>query len=133
MLARRLLFLVAAMMVVTFVASVLAPRPVTEPIEPPPTPNTGGAAAPAKGVVELRLDASAGRPRTVDARVGETVQLTVEGDTADGVLIDGLDQIRFMEPLTPAVFELRLDRAGEFPIVLMESQETVGSLNVASG
>ena len=133
MLARRLLFLVAAMIVVTFVASALAPRPVTPEVAPPPTPNTGGAQAPASGVVEHEIDATADSPQAVEAKLGETVRLTVTGDVTDGVLIADLDQMRFMEPLTPAVFELRADRVGEFPIVLMESEKTIGSLIVSQG
>ena len=129
-LTRRILWLVAALLVGSAVAASFTPRPSREkPREGPPIPPA--AAEPAR-VVEASLGESS-RPRVVRARRGELVRLTVTATRPDTVTVEGYDRLEPAEPGTPAKFEFRADRVGSFPVRLRESARTVGRLDVADG
>jgi hypothetical protein len=66
----------------------------------------------------------------VRARLGDTVQLTVQGDVLDAVELKGLDQIEPVEPGSPARFEFLADEKGAYPIVLQAAGRKVGVLDV---
>jgi hypothetical protein len=126
MLARRLLFALAVLLVLTAVAAALAPRE-TAPREdaaaaPPPT------AQPARPAVEETLDAGASGQKVI-ARVGQNVTIIVESDELDTVELAELGT-EPVEPDSPARFDLLADAPGSYPLVLLESGRRIGVLEV---
>ena len=127
MLARRLMVLVLVLTGVTLVAALLAPAP-----RQPATNPTGGAEAPAAGLdepVEIQLDTAEGQ-RDVEVSEGDLVHLAVHSLRHDSIELRGLDLIRTVAPETEAEFDLLADRPGDYPIVLLEAGEIVGTLRV---
>jgi hypothetical protein len=132
MLARRLLILAAVLLALGAVAASLAPRDLRGP-QTTTTPQRPPAAAPlvARGRdVTLAVDASASRPQTVSARVGDHVQLTVRASQPDAVNIPALGQTQAVDPYSPATFDLLPDLPGSFPITLQQSGRRVGTLRI---
>jgi len=126
-LARRLMVLVLVLTGVTLVAALLAPAPRQSAKNP-----TGGAEAPPAELadpVEVTLDTSEGQ-RDVEVSEGDIVHLVVRSSRDDSVELRGLDLIRTVAPLTPAEFDLLADAPGDYPIVLLSADETVGTLRV---
>ena len=136
MLMRRLLWLVAALLVVAAITALLAPRP--EPAGPvdavPPTPRAGPGGE--RATVTEEVDAAAGRPRVVRAREGDRVVLTVKADRQDVASVDGtsgaagLDRVEPVSPVTPARFDFVASRAGTYEVRLRDAARTVGELRV---
>jgi hypothetical protein len=122
MLARRLLLLAAVLMLLTVLAAGLAPEPDTE--LPPPARTTAEVET-----VEATMDAGA-TDQSVRARVGDLIQLEVDGDVLDQVEIEQLDRIDAIEPLTPARFEVIAEQAGVFPVRLIEADRRIGRLDI---
>jgi hypothetical protein len=56
--------------------------------------------------------------------------LTVEADRIDQVEIPGLDEIRPVDPTTPAQFDTVLDHAGRFEVRMQEGGQVVGIVDV---
>jgi hypothetical protein len=126
-LARRLLALALVLTGFAVVAALLAPAPQQQRANP-----TGGVEAPADAddpTLEFTLDASEGQ-REVEVSEGDVVHLAVKHDTADSVEIRGLDLIRTVDPDTPAEFDLLADAPGNYDIVLLTDEETIGTLRV---
>ena len=66
-------------------------------------------------------------------RRGDLLQLEVSGDTLDSVLIERLDRIDAIEPLTPARFEILAERAaGVYPIKLVDADRRIGSIEITN-
>ena len=137
MFGRRILVLVAVLMGLTALAASLAPPP--ESIRrgratPTPTPArtatpAPGAAATASDSVSARLRAG-GRPRTITAAQGDTVQIDVTGDVLDTVVIPGLAIAEPIDPESPAHVELYADAAGRYPIGLLDAGRRIGWLRI---
>jgi hypothetical protein len=133
MLGRRLLLLSAILLGLTLVATALAPPPAPAPRDAP-TVTSGGARAPDAGgldPVEVTLDVSSGE-RDVEVAAGDLVRLEVRSDRLDAVELRGLGLVRAVAPDSPAQFEIYADRAGDYPLVLVESGATVGTLRVSA-
>jgi hypothetical protein len=132
-LARRLLLLVAVLMGLTVLATGLAPPPPKQPVQSSPTPSAGVPPADVAPIdtVQLTVDASRTKPKSVVANSGDVVHLTVSADSLDAVEIVGLDLLRAVAPDSPAEFDL-LAPAGthEFPIVLTQAGRTAGTLRI---
>ena len=79
----------------------------------------------------MNADATA-RPSRVRAHAGDTIRLAVRGDVLDAVELQGFDEIKPIEPGSPARFELLADAAGEFPIVLQQADRRVGVIHVGA-
>jgi len=126
MLARRLLFALAVLLVLTAVAAALAPRPSTPQDDAAPTPSA--TAQPTRPPVEETLDAEASGQK-VSARVGQNVVIVVEADELDSVSLAevGTEPV---EPDSPARFELLADVPGSYPIDLLESGRRIGVLKI---
>jgi hypothetical protein len=104
---------------------------------------TSGAAGPARQVaaqppltdpdafdVSARLSAAPGAAeKTVDAEVGDRVQIVVESPAVDSVAIGDLAQ-ETLEPDSPARFELLADTPGSYPVVLLNEERQIGILKV---
>jgi hypothetical protein len=126
MLARRLLFALAVLLVLTAVAAALAPRPSAPQEDAAATPSP--TAQPARPPVEETLDAEASGQK-VSARVGQNVVIVVESDDLDSVSLAevGTEPV---EPESPARFELLADTPGSYAIDLLESGRRIGVLEI---
>jgi len=125
MLARRLLLLAAGLMLLTALAAGLAPREASEPSAAQPS------GLPAGTTVVEEIPAEPGADSRVVVRRGDVLQLAVSGDILDSVLIERLDRIEAIEPLTPARFEILAEwPAGVYPIRLIEADRRIGSIEI---
>jgi hypothetical protein len=66
---------------------------------------------------------------TVEAEVGDRVQIVVSGTGPDTVAVGNLDQMT-VEADSPARFELLADTPGRYPIVLLNDVRRIGTLEV---
>ena len=123
MLARRLLLLAAALMLLTALAAGLAPQPGG--VDPPSPPRPAQSPA----IVERSISASQD-DQSVQARVGDLIQLEVTGELIDEVQIERLDRFDPIEPTTPARFEVIPATAGVYPIRLVNADRRIGRLDI---
>jgi hypothetical protein len=136
-LGRRLLVLMAVLLGLTALAAALAPRPrVTGPnatapraSSPTPAPTPDPAAGSRRVVETLKADDGV-RPATVRARLGDVVELTVEGDLLDSVELEGLNEIEPLEPGSPARFEVLAEAEGRFGVRLIDADRRIGRIDV---
>jgi hypothetical protein len=97
-----------------------------------PSPPGAGAALsdPDAFDVSAQLSAATGAAsKTVDAEVGDRVEITVEGSGPDSVALGDL-AMQSVDAGTPARFELLADTPGAYPIVLVNDQRQIGTLEV---
>jgi len=130
MLARRLLFALAVLLVLTAVAAALAPRETAPQDDAATAPATATATAtrPAQPPVEETLDAEASGQK-VTARVGQTVTIIVKADELDSVSLAEVGT-ETAEPDSPARFEFLADVPGSYPIDLLESGRRIGVVEI---
>jgi hypothetical protein len=122
---RRVLVVVIIVMGLTAVlASLNAPqrRPRPGPAAPP-----SAAPAGAQRTIAQTLDADA-EAVTVQARVGDLVELRVNARTPDSVLFAGQTDVVAQD--SPARFELYADTPGEYPVTLVDGARRVGTVLV---
>jgi hypothetical protein len=67
--------------------------------------------------------------RTIDAEVGDRVEILVEGTEPESVLLVDLES-RNVEAGIPARFELLADTPGAYPLVLTNSSRRIGTLQI---
>ncbi len=126
MLARRLLLLAAVLMLLTALAAGLAP-----PKPAPQAPASAPSSLPAGTTVVRQIPAGPGADSLVPVNRGDVLQLEVSGDTLDSVLIERLDLMEAIEPLTPARFEILADApAGAYPIRLVDADRRIGTIEI---
>ena len=132
---RRLLILLAVLVVLTAVAGSIAPSPLPSP-QPAPSPSPQAAAAaperrtPTVDAPDVRAVLWAGRAsRRVTARVGDQVSITVRDEGLDSVALGDLD-IEPVEAGVPAHFDLLVDAPGSYPVVLLDEGRRIGTLVV---
>lgn len=123
-LLRRILWLVVALLALAVVAAAIVPNDDEKPA------TTTTATAPERTTVKVDIGASPAKVRTIPARIGDHLLLTVESDRIDTVTIDGVDDAQPVDPTSPARFDTILSRAGRFPIKMQENGNTVGVLQV---
>jgi hypothetical protein len=141
MLARRLLALIAVLLVILAIANAVAPRNASRTPTPPPattgatpaTPPSASAAPDSTGrVVTAELSATpSGRTKVVRARLGDEVDLYVSAPVVGTVTLSGYDLLEAVDPSTPAEFHFIADRAGTFDVLLQEADAVVGRLRVS--
>jgi hypothetical protein len=68
-------------------------------------------------------------PKTVEAEVGDRVALIVEGDEIDSVALGDLS-MDDLEPGVPARFEILADTPGTYPLVLINEERRIGTLEI---
>ena len=135
MFGRRILVLVVVLMGLTALAASLTPPPQPvprdrPPASPTPTPETvEPQPAPAPRTVSASLSEQ-GRPRTVDARTGDTIQLDVSGSTPDTVVIDDLAVSEPVDPDSPAQVEVYADTPGRYPVLMLDSGRRIGAVKI---
>jgi len=128
MIGRRLLVLLVVLIGLTVLATAVAPRPAPPEVasEPPPA----GTAAEQR-VVRAELSGAAGASApVVEAPEGALVELVVTAPQRDTVTIAGLDRLEAVDPLSPARFELFVDRPGRYEVRLEELGRVVGVLEL---
>jgi len=74
-------------------------------------------------------DALGDRPQTIKAELGDRVQIVVEGDDPDSVEL-GAMRTEQVEQGLPARFELLADTPGDYPLVLVEENRRIGTLEI---
>src|SRR3954454_20577842 len=121
---RRILWLVAGLLALAVVAAAVVPR------DDGPKPATTTADAPERTTIKADIGASPTRVRTIEARTGDHLVLTVESDRIDSVTIDRLGEIQAVDSTSPALFDTVLDRSGTYPVKLQESARTVAVIDV---
>ena len=121
---RRILWFIAGLLALAVIAAAIVPR---DNGAEKTTPTTS---APERSTRQANIGASPTRARTIPARVGDHLELTVEADRIDQVEIPGRDQIRPDDPTTPARFETLLDHAGRFEVRMQEGGQVVGIVDV---
>jgi hypothetical protein len=125
---RSILLFVAALLLIAALASVIAPRERTM-VGPSTTtqPPQLAAPSPAAGTIKGTLPADG----TIDATVGDIVELTVTADHPDVVQIFGLGLRAPVDRDLPGVLQFVADQPGRFAVTLRYSGERVGVLVVS--
>ena len=98
-------------------------------VTPTPTPPKPLTDPDAFDVSETLSAAPGAKSRTVDAEIGDRVELIVEGTAIDSVALGELS-MKSVEPGVPARFELLADTAGAYPVVLVNENRRIGTLEV---
>ena len=124
MVARRLLLFTAVLLLLATLAAGVAPRRPS----PPPPPSTIPADRGEPRTVERRISADASGGTTVRVERGEILELEVSGRVLDSVLLEGLDRLEAIEPLTPARFDVLAEHPGTYPIRLVAADRRIGRL-----
>jgi hypothetical protein len=95
-----------------------------------PSPLTASLSDPDAFDVSETLSAAPGtRPQTVEAEVGDKVELIVEGSVIDSVALGDLS-MEDVEAGVPARFELLADTPGTYPLVLVNEGRRIGILEI---
>jgi hypothetical protein len=123
--ARRLLVLIALLLVAAAIATALSPRDDSTATRPPVQ-----ATVVEPATVVAAIPARVRRPQPVRARVGDFVRLEVRSSGPDSVSVGGYDRVEPSDPATPAQFAFFAQRAGRFPI-RTQSGKLAGLLVVA--
>jgi hypothetical protein len=136
MLARRLLLLVAVLLVVGAFASAVAPRDTNnkDRATTPTVAPVAGGALPQQGagttITETLPGPTTGKTKTVRAQVGDLIDLTVQAPGPDTVTIAGYDEIQTADPANPAHFSFFADEPGTFVVTLQDAGTVVGQLEI---
>ena len=133
MAARRL---IAVMLVLLFLSSLAAAlAPVERRSEDTSTSTTDAITEPlATGgdLVRETLDGRRERPQRIRASVGDQLQLRVIAKRPATIQLVGLGPIEDVDPLAPALFDVLLDRKGDFPVrELGGRRELLGTIVVS--
>jgi hypothetical protein len=95
-----------------------------------PTPLTTTLSDPDAFDVSETLSAAAGsKPQTVEAEIGDKVEIIVEGSVIDSVALGELS-MEDVEADVPARFELLADTPGTYPLVLVNEERRIGTLEI---
>jgi hypothetical protein len=132
MAARRL---IAVMLVLLFLSSLAAAlAPVERQNEDTSTSTTEAVTEPAANegdLVRVTLDARKGKARPIRAGVGDQLQLRVISKRVATIELVDLGPIEDVGPLSPARFDVLLERRGRFPVRELESERTLGMIVVS--
>ena len=96
-------------------------------VTPTPAPQEPLTDPDAFDVSETLSAAPGAKARTVDAEIGDRVELIVDGATIDSVALGELS-MKSVEPGVPARFELLAETAGSYPVVLVNENRRIGTL-----
>jgi hypothetical protein len=135
-LVRRLLVLLAVLIALTALAGSIAPvripssSPAPSPSPQPPRASPEKPAQPDVPNVSAALPAAPRRgSRRIMARVGDRVSITVRGSAVDTVALGDLD-VQPVERGLPAHFDVLVDAAGRYPLVLQDQDRRIATLEV---
>jgi hypothetical protein len=127
---RTVLVVIGVMAVMALIAS-LAPTPQRAPqtASTPPPRLTDQVDPDRPDVTATLTTANTAKPKTIQAQVGDQVQITVDSTQADTVELGDLDT-ETTEPGVPASFMLLADTPGKYPLVATNDERTIGVLEV---
>jgi hypothetical protein len=95
-----------------------------------PSPPAASLSDPDAFDVSETLSAAPGtRPQTVEAEIGDKVEIIVEGSAIDSVSLGDLS-MEDVEAGVPARFELLADTPGSYPLVLVNEARQIGTLEI---
>jgi hypothetical protein len=128
------LIVLALVGLMVFVVTIAPPkreptRGSTASVTPTPSPTKPLTDPYAFDVSETLSGAPGAKPVTVQAEIGDLVEITVEAPSADSVAIEEL-AMKSVEPGIPARFELLADTAGAYPVVLVNENRRIGTLEI---
>jgi hypothetical protein len=129
-----IVLVVILMGITALVATIAPPNPrLRQPSAAAPSPSASSSATAAADLdqpdVSAVIEAGSERRRTVHAEVGDQVQLVVQGSQIDSVALGDLD-VEDLEPGVPARFELLADTPGSYPLVLVDANRRIATLQV---
>ena len=133
---RRMTIIVLALLgAMVFVVTVSPPdrdgkNGSTASVTPTPASDSEPLTDPDAFDVTMELSTAPGSSgKTVDAEIGDRVQIIVEGDKPDSVAL-GEMSMEDVDADTPAYFELLADTPGTYPVVLLSDNRRLGTLEV---
>jgi len=95
-----------------------------------PTPSQEPLSGPDDFDVKAKLSADAGaKADTIEAQLGDRVQIVVTGRGPGSVDLGGLRTEQFEQGL-PATFEIYADTLGTYPLVVVDDNRRIGALVV---
>lgn len=133
MAARRLLIILVLLMAASIAAAALAPNRTGQGLSTSETTTTTTTAPdpdPTGESVTARVDASVGKPETVEGFVGDQLELSVGSDPPRTIEITPFGLIGEAAPEAPARFDLLLRDAGAIPITDALTGDVVARLVV---
>src|SRR3954467_7779868 len=133
---RRMTLLVGALLGLLVLVVTVAP-PERGPRNGSATPTTTPVAAsppllsdPDAFDVEAKLSTAPGaRPKRIEAVLGDRVQITVQGNDPASVALGDL-RTEQLERDVPARFELLAETPGDYPLVVLEDERRIGTLEI---
>jgi len=143
MAARRLIIVLVVLFTISVVAALIAPdrrgtllggrteQTSTTTSSTTTTSTTTTDELPPGAALNGRIDASAGKPQSVDADVGDQLQLSVTSDRSRLVEIPAFGVVATAAPEAPARFNLLLRQAGRLPIRDADTGALLGRIDVA--
>lgn len=120
---RAILLALLGFLAVALGASITAPREQSAQDAPagPPAPLATSQGAPEELTLTGKRQRREPRPKVYDYELGDRVLLSVETSEPGQVTVGGLGRLAPSGPNTPASFDLLLDRAGDYEVVLTGS------------
>jgi hypothetical protein len=115
--ARRLIVFMLALLVLSSVAAALVPID-REALRGGSTTTTSPS-TPTGRLVEATVDADREQPKRIGIRLGDSLALTVRSRSPGLVEVVGLGLTDDVDPNAPAVFDLRPDQRGDYPVRLV--------------
>lgn len=130
MAARRLIFVLIVMLMLSSFAAALVPVSNRDD-EDPSTATTAPEPAAGHGkLVRARITADARKPKTIQIALGDQLALAVTATRAGEVEIPDLGELEDVEPGTPARFDLLPLASGTYDVRLVEPNRLLGRIVV---
>lgn len=102
----------------------------TASVTPTPTSGSEPLTDPDAFDVTMELSTAPGSAsKTVDAEIGDRVQIVVDGAEPDSVALGDVS-VEDVDADTPAEFELLADAQGTYPLILLSDKRRLGTLEV---
>ena len=112
-------------------AALVPPPPVNDQEREETTVTEPPTAADARGeLVTAKIDAGAVEQKTIRARVGDQLALTVRAREADQVEIPELGELEFAAPLAPARFDILTWEEATYAVRLVDADRVIGRIVV---
>jgi len=130
MAARRLIWVMLALLVLSSAAAALVP--IDRATRRASTTTTSTATADPTGrALAARVDVGAATVKRIPVRLGDNLTLTVTADAPHLVEVVGLGQTEDVDPDAPAVFDLRPYAVGSHPVRLAGSGRRIALIEVS--
>ena len=132
MAARRLIMILLVLLFISSLAAALIPIDRSDDSTDSSTTSTTAAAEapPAGRSLVKRIDVRQRKPETIRMKVGDQLELSVDGPVPDQVEIPRLDLVEPIDSGAPARFDLLADMPGTYPVRLVEANKLIGRLVV---